>query len=777
MRPWVLPKYGMITRLTEAAGITHLEDLPIQAFIDTVRDLPGMTAQEKLDGANLWVGLDEEGRLFTSREGKRPGTDRRYAVTDWPMVASLDQFRAAHAALATKEVDLKRVLRPGDTVEAEVLFGRQPNSVTYGANGRSYLAFLRGVNGTPDTVATHLSTTLRNQEVEVEVTTLDTSDGEALEERAGPVRFQFTAPHQVDPAQLRSAGLEGHVRRLERFLGRPSAVHGLSNMELLTLSLTSVPKEDRAVAKQARAELQARVTADFKLPIKQDLLDKVVRRIRPGLRDEQAKGPDIGIEGIVLRRPSGEQVKVVDKDVFGVINQFNQAPRQAVQGALSTTDPSASLEARGGLLGAMRIRIAEALGNRELAKPASLRKVLEPVKGADPAATLKGLAASMTEVNRDHVALKRKVLAIIAETAATLKAELAGFNEHHAEYRLKLKTGQELGLSPEVVKRTLLTFAEAKRSLQRLFDQVKRTRSLVQLLAALYGPVVTAMHQAQGLDEGQLLEVRGEIDQAEYEHRTLPQVIGAYLATALMATLVFHEHDLPGMRRLRDRKNMGLRRWSHDMSPLNHWGYLVWSNGKADLKKRVTRPVLAALADATRHIRRLDWRLLHMDLSYNKDLEVEWPRHQATLQRLLDLSGQRSDRLNTLLERVMRWPTLTLDERARVLEQLYLLAMQHGLARSSLFARLRVLQQNTLLNANGTNSQMVIENLLSEVVALAEDGEGDFTGQPVATTSAAIATVPLAVGQRVTVRRKRNPMVKRLMMKFSDTRKSTDEAA
>ena len=70
------------------------------------------------------------------------------------------------------------------------------------------------------------------------------------------------------------------------------------------------------------------------------------------------------------------------------------------------------------------------------------------------------------------------------------------------------------------------------------------------------------------------------------------------------------------------------------------------------------------------------------------------------------------------------------------------------------------------------------------IVALAEEDEpgADLNGQPVgatttATSAAAVASQPQRVGNRVVVKRKRNPeVVKKLTMKFPDPRK-TDETA
>ena len=783
-------------------SIVHIEDLPIDAFIDTLRNIPSMSAQEKLDGANLWVGVDEDGKFFTSREGKRKNADRRFAAEDWPLVSAFNQFRAAHAAMLQRVDDIKRILRPGDTVEAEVLFGRQPNSVTYGADGKSYIAFLRGVNGTADNQASQLSQTLSNQEVEISVTIVDTEDGEKLDEVEASFKFKFTSPQPVDSAHLKTeAHIENLVKDLETFL-QSASEFGMTNHELMSVNLQKVDKEKRDEIKTARADVISKVQTEYKLPIKQALLDKVVRKIRSGLSDENlSDGEDIGIEGIVLRDPkSGDQIKIVDKDVFTTINKFNQAARQTVQSALNTVDPDAAPESRGGLMGEMRIRIAEFFGNRDLAKAANVRKALEPIKGASPEEAIRNFAGTMGAMG-DHIMVKKKVLAIISDTAKQLKEKLAEFKEHQDEYHLTLKNGKEIGLSADTVKRTLLTFAEARRNLEILFDKVKGTNSLAQLLAILYGAQARAVHRVEELDESLLMEKKkkptrptakssvkkppveaslGDIDRGEYNHKDKFQILNAYLASVFMSMLIYHEHDTIGMRLLRDRKNMTLKTWSRDMSPLNHWGYVVWRNTKADVKKQLPKKVQSELFAATRHIIPAKWRFLHMDFSYSKDLHVDWRDHRGTVQRLIDLAGLRSDRLNSMLDWMVRWPELTYDGKVKAIGKLYLYVMQF-IPRSTLFTRLRVIQQNLLLNATGNNTEMMVEqSILKTVAALAED-EGsaqalDAYSQPVSTvntSASSVASVPQRVGNRIVVKRKRNKeVVQRLTMKFPDTRKS-----
>jgi hypothetical protein len=761
-------------------GIPHLEDLSIEEFIEVLQNLTSLTGVEKLDGAQLWLGVDEEGRFFTSREGKRQNSDRMYKVDDWPKVSAFNQFRAAHAALQQKEQLIKQVLQPGDTIEAEVIFGKQPNSVMYGANERSYVAFLRGVNGTADTLADQLGAVLSGQEAQVSVDLLDTDDGETLNDVNTNVVFQFIAPQKIDSTKLRVPELSGDLEKLMSFLKGRSPVQGKTNLELMTVSLTSVPKEQRAEVKQARADVLAKVQTEYKIPIKQLLLDKIVRNVRSPLTDTNTPDEDdVGIEGIVLRNPStGEQIKLVDKDIFTTVNQFNQSVRGQIQSSLHTVDPDSDIETRGGLLGVLRIKLAELLGNRELARGAAVRKAMEPLKGNSPEEAIKNFAASMNGID-DYQMLKKNAMAVMSETARELKDKLADFKQNQKNYRLKLKNGKEIGLSQDTVKRTLLTFAEARRNLETMFDKVKRTESLAQFLAILYGGQAHALfNQPDETVTESLMESRkGEVDQADYQGKSAYQLMNTYVAIVLTSFLIYHEHDTIGMRLLRDRPNYLMKKWVRTMSPLNHWGYVIWRNARPDMKKQLSPQVREQLNRGSKRIPAQWVRDLHQSLSWNHDTKMDLVEHKRTLHRLLDMSGLRSERLNTLIDAMISWPDLTYDEKVKSIGALFMLSQQFATS-STLFVRLRVIQSNLLLNATGLNTQMIEGALLKSIQLLAEDGEADpgaGATSAAITTSAAIAPVPQRLGgPHKTVMRRRNPKVKGMMMKFPDTRKTTE---
>jgi len=764
-------------------SITHIEDLPVDRFIDVLKNLSSMTAQEKLDGANVWVGVDEDGRMYTSREGKRANADRKYSPDDWSLVSANNQFRAAHAALQQYTGQIKQVLQPGDTVEVEVLFGRQPNSVTYGASGKSYVAFLRGVNETSDDKALELAKALDNKEAEAKVKIVDTQDGEQIDEVSGSFPFQFVSPHTIDSAKLAAeTQVQSKLDSLEKFLQGKSQINSMTNWQLMSVNLQQVPKENRASVKQARAELMAEVQTKYKLPIKQVLLDKVTTKSK--LADDSEDG--IGIEGIVLRDPeTGDQIKIVDKDVFTTINKFNQHPRQIIQSALNTVDPDSPVESRGGLLGQLRINIAELLGNRELAKASNARKAMEPFKGDSPEQTIKNFVDSMKGID-DYQAVKKKILAMTAQTAQDLKTKLQEFKDNRDAYLLKLKNGKEIGLSDDVVKRTLLTFAEAKKNLTSLFDKIKATKSLAQLIAVLYGSQAKILHQTQNLEESLVFEksapLFGDISKDEYKKDTY-HLLNSYLAVVLLSTLVHYENDVQGLRFLRDRAHMMLKSWSDRMSPLNHWGYAIWRNTKPDVKKILDKKTQAEVHQVTKAILPIAWKNLHRELSYSKDVKIHWEEHHKMLLRLVNLAGLRSDRLNRLLDWIFNWPTLAYDDKVKALNGLYLFSMRF-VPKSVLFVRLRIIQQNLLLNATGMNDQMVTEgSLLKTISSLTEEGEGGDVGADtqqghpvsVATTSANVASLPVRVGNRQIIKRKRNPeSVKRLTMKFPDPRKDQE---
>jgi hypothetical protein len=746
-------------------AITHLDDLPVDRFIAAIKNLSKMTGTEKLDGASLWVGVDESGKLFTSREGKRRGK-RFYKAADFANVAAHNQFRAAHTALEKKAEDIKRLVPAGAMVELEVLHGRQPNTVTYGAGGLSYIAILRPVEGTSAAVVQQLANALDNTEVTVTFTEVGSADGHQLDSRDSSSTFRFTKAKRVDLNKLADLQLDSKLQALEDYL--LTAVDGdVTAGDLVTKRITEFPKDEQERLKKVRAEVLSRVRTEFKLPIKRELLDELVSGKGSTLTaDDTEDGEHVGIEGIVFEDPNtGELVKLVDKDAFTTVNLFNQAMRGTISGLVRTTDPDAPIEARGGLIGTTRLKIAETLGNIDLARTAGAKRALENVRGKDANETVNNLAKAMGV--SDYQATKRLILRDISLAAKALAEVLDQFKQHQDGYRLTLKDGRTVGLSKETVKQTLAAFAEGRQQLQKLFDGVKQAKTLPQLLATLYGQHAVAIFapkdeevagevQPGKLQEGSsppdvLLERRDATDRNNYKDKDAWTVMNTYLATLFTAFLIIQVHDVPGIRQLRDKPNYRLRRWDKGMSLPNFWGYPVWRSTKTDLKKLLGPKVAGELFRWTRRVPDQWWKFLHMDVSFGKDTPINWADHDRTLKLLLQASALNTNRLNRLLSGAITYQGMTLSDKMQHVQRLYMYAQQF-IPGTQLFMRLRTVAANIAVNASGQGHELMEHGLLK----LLEDGETGNAGaasqagvplvgtqtHDVATTSSSIAALP-----------------------------------
>lgn len=776
----------------------HIEDLPLADFIKAVRNIGNMHASEKLDGASLWMGIDAEGRLFTNRSGKRKGSSNFYSEEDYPRFAAYNGFRAAHAALDAKIEDIKRVVQSGQTVEIEVLYGRQPNAVTYGADNKSYIAFLRGVEGTDDVIADQLTTTLGGQTVKVNVEIIDTSDGENLEMSNTEITYQFTGAQRIPVEKLKDVNLEPHIKALEKFLASPAGVKGseLTNGDLISTSLGSVPKDLRAEAKIKKSEALAKVMTGFKLPIKKELLDNYVRKIKPALSAQDIlPDEDVGVEGVVLRDPTtGNMIKLVDKDAFTTINAFNHAIRNQISNVVKTFDPAASLDARGGIIGVMKVAIADLLGNAELARGATAKKAFAAVKGNDAIQAVKNLTKNL-DIS-DFLGTKRKILALVQQADRDLKALLDDFKANKDDFQLKLKNGNVIGISSEIEKRTFLVFAESRRNIRELFDKIKIAKTIAQIIATLYGHHAKAVmdkedsgNEVKEIQEGfqTLLEKKYHTDKARYAGKDAWTLMNIYFANVFMAVIFYQSQDLRGIRDLKDRAHYRMTSWNKEMSQLNFWGYIIWKSSSPAVKKLIGPKAAGQLFKVSRRVPVSNPRYLHMDLSFGKIAPMEWKNHYKTLRLLQQFDGMNVDRINTLMNGVFNYETLTYDQRVKTLAKLYYYIVQF-IPSSPLFVRFKAVQNRLILNANGENDEMIKEmKLLNDINSLSENEEGADSTPDISSTSAtSSATVARDIAPKDTrlgdirrrrpiVKRKRNPNVGRAKFPKPNDNKSNKE--
>lgn len=756
----------------------HLEDLPIFDFLNVIKNIDTFNITQKYDGSSLWMGVDEHG-LFTSREGKRRGIKRFYTVQEYPLTSAYNWSRSAHAALKEKEQDIKRVLQSGQMVELEIIFGNQPNAITYGANNKSYIIFIRGVNGTPDVILDQIMMNLEDSSVIVSIPIIKTSDGETLTTETESITYQFTRVEHIPVEKLKDVKLNKHLKELEQFLEKSAEINGLdwTNFDLIKNSIGSIPIEFRPDAKQKKEEVLILITTKFKLPIKQELLQNFVKKIKPSLVKNDITADEYGeIEGVVLRNPVTDvQVKIVDKDNFTILNAFNYAIRNQISNVIKSLDSTAPLEARGGIIGDLKIKIADLLGNKDLARGYTAKQVFNTARGKNTEETIKNLATNL-EI-QDFLGTKRKLLALISQSIINLKNLLNDFKEHKDDFQLALKTGQVLGISSEVENRTLLVFAESTKNLLDLLIKIKRTKSISQIIAILYGHLVKSILKVPSDITESLLFEKKQNNKNKYLKKDAFTLLNIYIGIVLMAVIIYMVNDNIGIRLLKDRAHSRLSSWNKDMSELNFWGYPIWHASSAAVKKLIGARNANEIFKISRIAQTAGPRNLHQDLSFGRETPIDWSEHRKTIKYLQRFDGLNTDRINNMINGIFNFNNLNLTEKSKTLSKLFYYVTQY-IPSSTLFTRLKIAQNNL----TGENETTMTElKLLSSINALIENEVTPDT--PVSTTSISSLTTATHANdtntkdsnllQRVIVKRKRNPNMK--WIKFRRPKKEKDE--
>lgn len=462
--------------LTE--GIEHIEDLPPEEFIQAVRNLSSMIATEKLDGSNLVFGFDIKGKFYTSRESKG-GSNKIYNIEDYTNRAADNGFKSAHAALKQIAPKLKTIVKSGEAVEVEVLFGRQPNAIVYGANYIAFLRMIPGDNGEAPNQSKikQLHKELGGEQSTIEVPITTTEDGINIKTVPTKLTWKFTSVSFIDQHHFDKVDVSQELTTFENWLK------------------TNPPSS----FKTKKAFLDA--TRQFKLPIKEKFLNSVVRSLKPALRDTDVESSeDIGIEGVVLLDPNtGKQTKIVDKSVFTLINQFNYAIRNQIKGRgvnisnwadlFTVFDASINPNPHtSSLYDDMLTRINEVVGIPGLEKYMGITRTLK--KFNSPEEFVKNWKIQ----NMDRA--KPEIAGAIQEGIRDLNKARDQFTKEWKKYRLKLNSGREIYYTEEIKNRTLMVFAETLQELQGLLRDVQNAQTLADLAVAIFGKQLKAINDA-----------------------------------------------------------------------------------------------------------------------------------------------------------------------------------------------------------------------------------------------------------------------------------------
>lgn len=438
-------------------GIAHFEDLSIQDILTLIRRVKETPNQfeltEKIDGVNLQFGLDLQGRFYTTRKGQ----ELRYSVNEYPEDEFwATQFRSAHLAL---EQLVPNKLSPGDSINAEILYGELPNTIPY-RKDKNLVVLLQALTGNPNLKAlSSLETTVF---LDKKPTTLD-GTGITIDEGHYD-HWQIELTPRYNPRLLvkvfHTNDFTLALQQLNNFLEeRNNAFPNLTNYDVLTASTSSDTKTEKQ-------RLQT-VLLNYKLDLKQVVIEKLVQRLSSKF------GPSLDnggwIEGLVLHdKETGDVVKFVDKDMFKKVNQWCHQERsfkdQKFQDIRIELALATGIEGFGRSLG-VNTRFVRSLGTTKDERLVRLSELI------------------------DFDNIKNKWINILQTGVKELEAMLIHY-KNTPKPRLKIKNGKRthtFTYNKEVNRKTLEGYAQALHTLKTLLSKVYAAQNSYDLADAWMG--------------------------------------------------------------------------------------------------------------------------------------------------------------------------------------------------------------------------------------------------------------------------------------------------
>jgi len=471
-------------------GISHIEDLAVDQFIDALKNFEHYEISEKVDGSNLQFGYDENG-FYTSRETKN-GTERMRSVDEYPIQFNTTFQRSAHAALEKVFPIIKKAgaIKKGDSVDVEVLFGKLPNVVPYDSSVNRII-FLRPANGTPN--IEEMKKVLHNKTVSVTIDAPFTLDGKTINTQPETHVWAFAKTPTTDAKSITNTDLWATVKNkldeLENFLLRPSGIYNFSNAEILSIPLNKRPesvaqqdwKSVKEIIKKKRQEINNKIyTVDkeaghvsgLKHEIKELLLDQLVRKIKSSFGPEITDGG--WIEGVVFRnKENNSMFKVVDKDMFTAVKNFAWKVRDDL-----TSKPK-SLKAVNSFNGKLLVGLATSLGHPELGTMQAKRHLRK--LGKTPQEIIDTISK-----NVKFESVKQYWIKFIEKKQEEFDDLLETYKNEYKDYRVTIKD-REFTYDDEIHKRTLQSFAVMKKTLDEMERKARLAKSTADLVMILVG--------------------------------------------------------------------------------------------------------------------------------------------------------------------------------------------------------------------------------------------------------------------------------------------------
>ena len=333
-KPRIQKRLGFVTE-----GITHIDDLKIQDFIYWLENL--LYNSESLIQSIKYDGIQNISFTFNRDEIKqgRVGKGKKELISsiyEYPKNPIYNQFRSQFSQMEIYFEKYKELFRDflneiGEnefTFECEIVSPIYSNIIQYQFEESGQLFVIRQLNKVDENTFNKFVNDL------VQLPPVDISVGQyIIDEETLEIKLeQFNEKWKINSVEkikdfktkylskIKNE-LEQKLNEIKQFLDEkplmdddelPEELREMTVFDILTISLQKVKKQYRDKIKKLREEYNDK-SSNLIGDIKQLLLKYVNEEI------ENEKGSDI--EGIVIRDPNGNQIKVVDKDYFTSLNK------------------------------------------------------------------------------------------------------------------------------------------------------------------------------------------------------------------------------------------------------------------------------------------------------------------------------------------------------------------------------------------------------------------------------------------------------------------------
>ena len=386
---------------------------------------------------------------------------------------------------------------------------------------------------------------------------------------------------------------------------------------------------------------------------------------------------------------------LADGDKFTAVNRFDTIAKRKIGGIQRTTDTTASLEERGGLMGVYLQRLSELIGVPELSMYQSAAKVFRDYKGKNPEDTAHKFGESLTHL--DFPGVKMKCVAVLKNTLKKLDEQLRDFRDNATSFKMMTGEHETVTLKPNEIKRNLLEFAQAKEELEHTLSEVRKSRGFGDLALALYEKVIYGVH-GHHLHEEKLDEIVNP-SASWISKLSAEEICDGYTATLLATQLLLRNQDKLTSNLLKDIAHSNLTKFDQNtMSPLNFWGSLLFSPFLAGMKGHLSAETTAELKKIAGRIVINRVRKIHNTLSGNSNLVQDWDLQAENARLITTRLNTRGQSINMVIIGIRNWDDIELSDKNTIIARVFYY-LQRSAPNSPLLTRVRQLANTVLTMA------------------------------------------------------------------------------